>query len=126
MNKKQLKDILATHADELLHGHHPKADDYPELSLADKHELAPLLDVAERVQSTLRPIRPPRRFESKLKKELLTTAHLHQTQGYVPPNPGRDLLVLAAIIGFFVSLAGVLLAWRLRRRWAQPLIPAQQ
>ena len=114
MDRKLLKEILATHADQLAQGRQIKTEDYLELSPEDKHELAPLLDVAERVKSTLKPISPPRNFETHLKEELLTTAHLRQAEGYTPPNPSRDLLILIAIIGFIISLAGVLLALRLR------------
>jgi hypothetical protein len=120
MNRKLLKDILSTHADQLVRGQHPRTEDYAEdfgdLSAADKDELAPLFDVAEQLQSTLRPVSPPRSFENSLKKELLTTAHLRQAEGYKPPNPERDLLILAAIFGFIISLAGVLIALRIRHR----------
>jgi hypothetical protein len=117
MNRKLLKEILATHADQLAQGRRPKPEDYTEdfedLSAADVDELEPLLNVAEQIQSTLKPIHPPRRFESNLKKELLTTAHLHRAEGYVPPNPSRDLLVLGAVFGFIISLAGALIAWQI-------------
>lgn len=116
MDRKLLKEILATHADKLVQGRQAKTEDYPELSPEDQQELALLLDVAEQVKSTLKPINPPRSFESNLKQELLTTAHLRRAEGYTPPNPSRDLLILLAIIGFIISLAGVLLAWRLRKQ----------
>ncbi len=120
MNRKILKDILSTHADQLVQGKRPKTEgfgeDFGDLSAKDKDELGPLFDVAEQIQSTLKPVSPPRKFESTLKKELLTTAHLRQTEGYKPPNPERDLLVLAAIFGFIISLAGALAAWRIYRQ----------
>ena len=127
MNRKLLKDILSTHADQLVQGRHPKTEDYAEnfgdLSAEDKDELAPLFDVAEQIQSTLRPISPPRRFENNLKRELLTTAHLRQVEGYTPPNPSRDLLILVAIFGFIISLAGVLIALRIRSQRAVDPLP---
>lgn len=116
MNRKLLKDILAIHADQLAQDRQVNAEDYSELSPEDRQEIAPLLDVAERVKSTLKPVDPPRKFETNLKKELVTTAHLRQAEGYTPPDPSRDLLILAAIIGFIVSLAGVLVALRLRHQ----------
>jgi hypothetical protein len=125
MNRKLLKDILAIHADQLAQNRRTNTEDYPELSPEDKQELAPLLDVAERVKSTLRPVNPPRKFETNLKKELLTTAHLRQAKGYTPPNPEKDLLILLAIVGFFISLAGVLLALRLRREGIKTVTPPQ-
>ncbi len=113
MKRKMLKDILAAHADHMVTGQ-AKGKDYLNLLADPEAELGPLLEVAERVKSTLKPIKPARKFEKDLKRELLTTAHLRQTEGYVPPNPSRDLLILAAILGFFISLAGVLLALRWR------------
>ncbi len=115
MDKKLLKEILAVHADQLVTGQ-LEDEDYAELSPEDKQELDSLLDVVKRVKLTLRPITPGQNFEEELKSHLLTTAHQHQTEGYVPPNPGRDLLILVATIGFVLSLAGVLLALKLRRR----------
>jgi hypothetical protein len=53
-----------------------------------------------------------------LKRELLTTAHLRRVEGYRPPNPSRDLLVLATILALFISIAGFLLARRLRSQGA--------
>jgi hypothetical protein len=123
VNRKLLKEILATHADQLVQGRQGKTEDYPDLSPEDQQELTRLLDVAERVGSTLKPISPPHSFESNLKKELLTTAHLRRAEGYTPPNPSRDLLVLIAVMGFIISLAGVLLVWRLRKQGRAPLTP---
>jgi hypothetical protein len=113
MDKKLLKEILAAHADHLVAGK-AKGKDYLKLLADPEDELAPLFNVAEQVKSTLKPVRPGRKFEAQLKRELLATAHLRRVEGYVPPNPERDLLILAAIVGFVLSLAGVLLALRLR------------
>lgn len=115
MNKKLLKEILAAHADHLVTGG-AKGKDYLDLLADSEDELAPLLDVAERIKSALKPIKPARKFEKELKRELLTTAHLRRVEGYTPPNPSRDLLILAAILGFFMSLTGVLLALRWRNQ----------
>jgi hypothetical protein len=116
MSRKHFKDILSTHADQLLQGHRPTFEDYGDLSVEDRDELSLLFDMVEQIQSTLKPIHPPRRFETNLKKELLATAHLRQTQGYRPPDPARDLLILATVMGFIISLAGVLLVWRLHHQ----------
>ena len=124
MDSRQLKDILATHADQLLQGRrrHWRTQDYRTLSPEDKSELTALLTVAERVKSTLKPVHPPRRFESNLKKELLTTAQQHHTTGYIAPDPSRDLLILTGIfLGFMFALAGLLLALRRRSQPRQTL-----
>ena len=47
MNPKSMKEILATHADQLVQGEHPHAEDFPDLSAEDQNEISPLLDVAE-------------------------------------------------------------------------------
>jgi hypothetical protein len=113
MNPKLLKEILAAHADQLVNG---QAHDEEYLTHLDNPEadLAPLLNVAERVKSTLRPVKPTLEFETELKRELLTTAHMRRLEGYTPPNPSRDLLVLMAVFGVIVSLAGIWLALRWR------------
>ena len=115
MNPKSMKEILSTHADQLVQGEHPHAQDFEGLSAKDQNEISPLLDVAEQIESTVRPVKPPRRFESDLKKELLTTAYLRQAEGYRPPNPERELLILGLAIGFIVSLVGSIIAWRVYR-----------
>lgn len=117
MDKKLLREILAAHADHLVKGK-AKSKDYLKLLADPEAELEPLLNVAEQVKSTLKPVKPARKFERDLKRELLTTAHMRRAEGYVPPNSSRDLLILAAIIGFVISLAGVLLALRIRRQMA--------
>lgn len=111
MDRKQLKEILAAHADRLVNG---AADDAEGLDLTDAEELVSLLDVAQQIKSTLQPVTPTRSFETELKRELLTTAHLRQREGYTPPNPSRDLLILAALMTLFVSIISWFLARRLR------------
>ncbi len=123
MERKLLKDILATHADDLLRGRRRYAKDYRDLSPQEQGELDPLLNVAARVKSTLKPVHTPRRFERDLKKELLTTARQYQAKGYTPPNPARDLLVIAACFGFIMALGGVLIAWGIYRQRAAQHIP---
>ena len=106
MDKKQLKDILSAHADQLI----GKPDDpAPVDSSLDEgdDELTALLGVAEQLKSSLTPITPKPDFESELKRELLTTAHLRQATGYVPPNPERDLLILTALFGLIIGITGI-------------------
>lgn len=113
MDRKTLKEILAAHADQLL-SDQTSNNDYSKLLREPDQELAPLLNVAERVKSTLRPISPTHEFEEELKRQLLTTAHLRQVQGYQPPHPFRDLFVFLAAIAFFLSLAGFFVASQAR------------
>ncbi|MCB0154971.1 MAG: hypothetical protein KDF65_09240 [Anaerolineae bacterium] len=105
MNKRRLEDILAAHADGLAEVSPPAAE--------TDAELAALLDVAEQIKSMLTPIAPSADFETELKRQLLTTAHLRQAQGYVPPNPERDLLILTAFIGATIGLVSL---WVILRR----------
>lgn len=115
MNPKSMKEILSTHADQLVQGEHPHAEDFPDLSAEDQDEISPLLDVAEQIESTVKPVKAPRSFESDLKKELLTTAYLRQAEGYSPPNVERELLILGLVFGFIISLVGSIIAWRIYR-----------
>jgi len=106
-----LKEILAAHADQLLKGK-ATGEDYLDLLPESDEELGPLLDVAERVQSTIKPISPANKEE--LKRELLTTAHIRKVEGYVPPNPARDLFYVLVTLAFIASLGVVLAALRQR------------
>lgn len=106
MNPKRLKDILADQEQ-------IAASDHLELSPEDREALASLLDVANRVQSTVRPVSPPKQFEEELKQELLSIAQSRRTAGYTPPNPARDLLILLSLIGLIVAALGLLLSRRL-------------
>ena len=114
MDKKVLQEILAAHADQLVQGK-ASSKDYLTLLPETDEDLAPLLNVAEWVQSTLRPITPTNhQFESNLKQELLATAQQRQIDGYSPPHPYRDLVVFIATVGFIVSLTAVILSLRHR------------
>lgn len=115
MDKRLLKEILAAHADRLVKGQ-ATGKDYLQLLSEPDDELAPLLNMAEQVQSTLKPITPANNFEQQLKQDLLKTAHLRQVEGYTPPNPIRDLFILVTTTAFFVSLAVVLLAVKRRNQ----------
>ncbi|MEW5957801.1 MAG: hypothetical protein AB1801_08775 [Chloroflexota bacterium] len=115
MNPKQLKEILAIHADEMLQGHSPSEEEAFDFSPEDEAELVALFGVAERVSSTLKPVAPGRNFENQLKRELLTTAHLRQAEGYTLPNPERDLLILTSVAGLLLALAGLLITLKIRK-----------
>ncbi len=108
MDKKKLKEILAAHADRLVTGQ-AAGEDYMQFLPDSDDELTPLLTVAERVQSTLRPVSPPHEFEEELKRQLLTTAHLRQVEGYEPPHPFRDLFMLLLALALVFSVAGALI-----------------
>lgn len=113
MDKRMLREILAAHADQLLKGK-VTGKDYLELLPGQDDELAPLLDVAEQVQSTLRPITPANRFEQDLKQTLLATAQQRQATGYKPPNPTRELFIVLATLAFILSLTAVLVIMKRR------------
>ena len=65
MNPKKLKEILASHSEELLQGR-PGPENPSDLSTEDEAELYSLMDVAEQVKSILRPVAPTRGFETTL------------------------------------------------------------
>lgn len=114
MDKKRLKEILSAHADQLVEGSAQQPNQAEHLLEDNPEELTSLLAVAERVKSTLTPITPATDFETELKRELLATAHLRQAEGYVPPNPERDLMILAALVGLMAMFAGIFIMLRLR------------
>ncbi len=111
MDKRMLKEILAAHADQLVKGK-AASRNYLDLLPDQDDDLAPLLSVAERVESILKPVAPPNSFEQQLKQELLSIAHKHQAEGYIPPNPTRDLFVLFVTTTFILALSVVLLILR--------------
>jgi hypothetical protein len=111
MDKKTLREILSAHADHLNSGD-ATGEDYLRLWSERDEELAPLLDVAEQVQSTLTPITPAPDFEAELKRRLMTTAHIRQVEGYTPPTPLRDLFTFVATLAFVTALATVIVIVR--------------
>jgi hypothetical protein len=119
MDKRVLKELLAAHADQLLNGK-ATGKDYLELLPGRDEELGSLMDVAERVRSTLRPITPANNFEKDLKQKLLQEAQRRQREGYNPPHPFRDLFYLLAGVAFILSLAMVLVTLK-RRGLVRPI-----
>ena len=119
MDKKVLKEILAAHADQVLNGK-VTGKDYLDLLPGRDEELGSLLNVAERIRSTLLPITPANRFEQELKQKLLLEARRRQVEGYNPPHPFRDLFYLIAAVAFILSLAMVLVTMR-RRGLIRPI-----
>ncbi len=113
MNEKDLEDILSQHADQLAGV--DDSESSSEGTSTEDEELAALMDVAQQLQSTLTHIAPDTRFESDLKRKLLTTAHLRQAEGYVPPNPERDLLFVVAAFSVILGALGILFILRSRR-----------
>ena len=113
MNRKKLKEILAAHADQLVNKQ-TISEDYLNLLSEKDEELIPLLSVAERLQSTLKPISPTDKFEDDLKRELLTIAHIRQAQGYIPPHPFRDFFMVLATLAFILSLVTVFVSMHFR------------
>ncbi|RME72534.1 MAG: hypothetical protein D6784_13320 [Chloroflexi bacterium] len=117
MNRKRIKELLADHAEQLIR---ENLDNSAGNALPGEEdaELFTLMDVAEKVKSALTPVAPPKEFETDLKQQLVTAAHIRQLEGYTPPNPERDLLIVMGVIAFILSLIGVLVAWQFRSQHA--------
>ena len=65
------------------------------------------------LQTLLQPTVPQSQFRQRLKVELLAAMKEQQNPSAVPPAPSREFLILTAMVGFMVSIAGLFMA----RRW---------
>ena len=113
MNRREVKEILATQADELVglrvrhKGRFTRND-----------QVQSLLDLAEQLQGVLVPVEPNTNYRRRLHGELLLEG---QGRG-VAPGPNRfqqhrkGILIGAAAVGSVASVTGVVVAfvWRLR------------
>ena len=71
-NRRHKKEVLAAHIEELTH---PGAEiEHVEITEEDRTELAPLFNLAEQLQSTMHPVRPPSSFINSLGQEITHNA----------------------------------------------------
>lgn len=116
MRKKRAANVLIAHADELIG--RPKAMHNLEVTDAERAQLAPLFQVAERLRNDMILVKPSAAFIHSLGKELANTAK-HQIA--VTRRMRRGVLIGAAAVGSLVSIASivgaiVLVVMRLRAR----------
>jgi hypothetical protein len=119
MSEDVVVEVLAAHADYLI-GNEVDSEDYLRLLPAYRGELAPLLQIAEQVKTTLIPVTPSPAFEAGLKQDLVTAAiqrvEERSNKKQVSLLRRRGVLIGAAAVGSALSVAGIVAAllWRQR------------
>ena len=113
MDTKEVRDILATHADEMV-GTSPRPS--PEFSRHDR--VQGLLDLAEQVQGILVPVEPNVHFRRRLHGDLVLEAQRRQMERETNPliQHRKGILIGAAAVGSVASVAGLAIALVLRHR----------
>ena len=113
MNRREVIDILAAHADHLAS---PNA--FQGQGRRRNAQVQGLLDLAEELQGILMPVEPSTHFRRRLHGELLLEAQRRQLE----PTPSlfqqhrKGILIGAAAIGSVASVVGVIVAFVLRLR----------
>ena len=113
MDTREIREILAAHADEMVS---PSPGPSPSFSRHDR--VQGLLDLAEQVQGLLVPVEPNAHFRRRLHGDLVLEAQRRQTEGETSPlvQHRKGILIGAAAVGSVASVAGLAIALVLRRR----------
>jgi hypothetical protein len=120
MREAVIANVLTAHADYLVS---IKTWDEDQMKRLPAHqvELAPLLQIAERLNETLKPVTPAPAFKARLRQELLATATRRAEERgierQVPFLRRKEVVIgVAAFIGSVLSVAGIVAAllWRQR------------
>jgi hypothetical protein len=114
-----IAEVLAAHADQLLHKE-TDSEDYAHLFPAHEGELAPLLQIAQRVKAALVPATLSPEFEAGLKRELLAAAVRRaeaKRSGKPIPLLQRRGVLIGAAVGSVISVAGIIAALLWRQRY---------
>ena len=102
MNEKRADEILSAHVDRLTgHGEPTRQFD---LSTEEQNRMAPLFQLAERLQQSMQPVQPSADFVRSLGKELVDHA---RRQVRVTKRLRRSALIGAAALGSLLSIASV-------------------
>lgn len=121
MRKKQMIELLATHANRLIANQADEIDDM-DLSDADRSQITQIKQFAGQIKETLVPITCSPEFKARLKQDLMTAYALdtegqaEQNRDRVPVLRRRWVLVGAAAGSVALSAAGILAAVLLRQR----------
>jgi hypothetical protein len=113
MDTRQVREILAAHADQLVD---PNGGPSPGLT---RHErVQGLLDLAEQLQGILVPVAPDAHFRRRLHGELILEAQHRQAQpeGGLLQQHRKGILLGAAAVGSVASVVGVAVAFVIRHR----------
>ena len=113
MDSKQVREILAAHADSLVDG-----KEGPPADFTRNDRVQGLLDLAEQLQGILVPVSPNVHFRRRLHGELLLEAQQRQSESDTSlfHQHRKGILIGAAAIGSVASVAGVAIAFMLRHR----------
>lgn len=113
MDTKEIREILANHADELVS---PEAR--PSRGFSRHDRVQGLLDLAEQVQGLLVPVEPDIDFRRRLHGDLVLEAQRRQATQEVSPlvQHRKGILIGAAAVGSVASVAGLVIALVLRQR----------
>lgn len=112
METKQVREVLAAHADSLV-----GVKDGPPASLTRNDRIQGLLDLAEQLQGILVPVAPDAHYRRRLHGELLLEAQHRQSESEVGlfRQHRKGILIGAAAVGSVASVLGVVIAFILRR-----------
>lgn len=113
MDNRQVRELLATHADQLIN-----LQAGPPVSLPPNDRAQGLLDLAEQLHGILVPVVPNAHFRRRLHGDLVLKAQGRQAE----PEEGlfqqhrTGILIGAAAVGSVASVVGVAVAFVLRHR----------
>ena len=126
MREAVIANVLTAHADYLVSIKTWDEDQMKRLR-AHQVDLAPLLQIAERLNETLKPVTPAPAFKTRLRQELLAAAARRaEKRGVaklVPFLRRKEVVIgVAAVIGSVLSVAGIVAAllWRQRSMTRAP------
>jgi hypothetical protein len=113
MDTKQVREVLAAHADSL-----GDVQARPPAGLTRNDRIQGLLDLAEQLQGILVPVAPDVHYRRRLHGELLLEAQRRQAESEVSvfQQHRKGILIGAAAVGSVASVAGVVIAFVLRQR----------
>jgi hypothetical protein len=113
MDNRQVRELLATHADQLVN-----LQAGPPVSLAPNDRAQGLLDLAEQLHGLLVPVVPDAHFRRRLHGDLILQAQRRQArqdEGLFQQHRA-GILIGAAAVGSVASVVGVAVAFVLRHR----------
>jgi len=113
MDTKQIREVLAAHADSL-----GSMWDGPPAGFTRNDRVQGLLDLAEQLQGILVPVAPDAHYRRRLHGDLLLEAQRRQVEevGSAFQQHRKGILIGAAAVGSVASVAGVVIAFVLRHR----------
>jgi len=102
MNEERMTEVLAAHADGLTGS--PAAIQQVHMTNEERSRLAPLFELAERLQHSMPPVQPSAAFVQNLGKDLIDKA---RRQIALTKRVRRITLIGAAALGSLLSIASV-------------------